>query len=244
MLVLRSTLFNSFMAITAIIIAIPALFLFPFSFRVRYAFISQWAKMNIWALGIICGLHYKIEGSENIPDSAVIVLSKHQSTWETLALQKIFREQAWLLKKELLRIPFFGWGLALTEPIAINRDSRKEAMQQLIKQGQERLDDNRCVVLFPEGTRIRAGKRGKYRQGGARLAISTGYPIIPMAHNAGEFWAKGSFIINPGVIRVKLGTPIQPNGKNSSELTTEVEKWIEEQMQEITNDKLKPITAI
>ena len=117
-------------------------------------------------------------------------------------------------------------------------------MQQLIKQGQERLDDNRCVVLFPEGTRIRAGKRGKYRQGGARLAISTGYPIIPMAHNAGEFWAKGSFIINPGIIRVKLGTPIQPNGKNSSELTTEVEKWIEEQMQEITNDTLKPITAI
>ncbi len=244
MQLIRSTLFNMFMAITAIIIAIPALFLYPLPFSVRYAFISRWAKMNIWALNIICGLSYHVEGAENIPDSAVIVLCKHQSTWETLALQKIFGEQAWLLKRELLKIPFFGWGLALTEPIAIDRASRKEAMQQLIKQGQQRLDAKRCVVLFPEGTRIRAGKRGKYRQGGARLAINTGYPIIPMAHNAGEFWSKGSFVKKPGMITVKIGAAIHPEGKTSAELNIEVENWIESQMEEITSNSFKPITSV
>jgi len=186
----------------------------------------------------------EVIGKENLHDKASIIMAKHQSTWETYALQKVFPHHVWILKKQLLHVPFFGWGLAQLEPIAINRSTRKAAMQQIIEQGKERLRDNLWIVIFPEGTRIPAGKKGKYKLGGARLAEATKAPIIPVAHNAGEYWAKGSFLIKPGTVKMIIGEAIYPEGKSPEEINNLVETWIEGQMEQITNPGLLPIKQI
>jgi 1-acyl-sn-glycerol-3-phosphate acyltransferase len=166
-------------------------------------------------------------GIENIPKTPSIVLSKHQSAWETLAFQQIFPAQVWVLKKELLHIPFFGWGLAMTSPIAINRSSGRAALKQIVQQGKDRLKQGLWIVIFPEGTRIVPGKKGKYGIGGAWLATHTGVSVVPVAHNAGELWGKNSFIKRPGTITVSIGAPIDPAGMKASELNARIESWIE-----------------
>jgi 1-acyl-sn-glycerol-3-phosphate acyltransferase len=166
-------------------------------------------------------------GTDNIPKKPSIVLSNHQSAWETLAFQQIFPPQVWVLKKELLHIPFFGWGLAMTSPIAINRSLGRTALKQIVRQGKDRLKKGLWIVIFPEGTRIDPGKKGKYGIGGAWLATNTGVPVVPVAHNAGILWGKNSFIKFPGTITVSIGEPIDPTGMKASELNTRVEEWIE-----------------
>jgi len=233
-LLVRSIVFALGMWVSVIIFATLCLFTAPFSFAVRYGFLSKWARLNLWWLALTCGVRYQVEGYENIPEGNAIVMSKHQSTWETLALQMIFPPQVWVLKRELLKVPFFGWGLALLEPISIDRKARGKARQQLIDQGTERLKNGRWVVIFPEGTRIPPGEKGRYALGGALLAENSGYPIVPMAHNAGEFWPRRKFIKQPGVVKVRIGPPIDSKGKSASEINKEVETWIEGQMAEIT----------
>ncbi len=235
MLFARSLLFAVGMWVTIVVFAILCLFTAPFPFSVRYGFLSQWARLNLWWLRVTCGVRYQIEGRENIPERNAIVMSKHQSTWETLALQVIFPPQVWVMKRELLKVPFFGWGLAMLEPIAIDRKARGRARQQLIEQGTERLKKGRWVVIFPEGTRIPPGEKGRYALGGALLAASSGYPVVPMAHNAGEFWPRRQFIKRPGTIQVRIGPVIESSGKSASEINREVEAWIEGQMAEITS---------
>ena len=188
----------------------------------------------LFLLRHLCGIRYQILGAENIPKTPSIVLSKHQSAWETLAFQKIFPPQVWVLKKELLLIPFFGWGLAMTSPIAIDRKSGKKALEQIVEQGRERLKQGFWIVIFPEGTRIPPGKRGKYRIGGAWLATHTNVPVVPVAHNAGEFWGRNSFIKMPGTITVSIGKPIDPTGMEAGELNEKVEAWIENEMLRIS----------
>ena len=184
----------------------------------------------LFLLWHLCGLRYRIIGRENIPATPSIILSKHQSAWETLAFQEIFPPQVWVLKKELLRIPFFGWGLAMTSPIAIDRSARKKALEQIVEQGKDRLKQGFWIVIFPEGTRIPPGQRGKYRIGGAWLATHTNVPVVPVAHNAGEFWGKNSFVKRPGTITVSIGQPIDPTGMEAGELNAQVEAWIETEM--------------
>jgi 1-acyl-sn-glycerol-3-phosphate acyltransferase len=175
----------------------------------------------------ICGVRYCVLGTENIPKEPAIVLSKHQSAWETLAFQQIFPPQVWVLKKELLHIPFFGWGLAMTSPIAINRSQGKAALKQIIRQGRDRLQKGLWIIIFPEGTRIDPGKKGRYGIGGAWLATNTGVSVVPVAHNAGVLWGKNSFIKFPGTITVSIGEPIDPAGMDANELNNKVEEWIE-----------------
>ena len=184
----------------------------------------------LFLLWHLCGLRYRIIGAENIPKTPSIVLSKHQSAWETLAFQEIFPPQVWVLKKELLRIPFFGWGLAMTSPIAIDRSAKKKALEQIVEQGKDRLKLGFWIVVFPEGTRIPPGQRGKYRIGGAWLATHTNVPVVPVAHNAGEFWGRNSFVKHPGTITVSIGQPIDPTGMEAGELNAHVEAWIEAEM--------------
>jgi len=222
------------MVTTAILYSIPSVLTFPFPFEKRYAFIRQWARFNIWCLKKVCGLGFEVKGIENIPDKASIILCKHQSTWETFALQVIFPQQIWILKKSLLKVPFFGWGLAMLEPIAIDRSAKKKAMEQIIEQGDIRLKNGRWVVLFPEGTRIAPGKKGTYKSGGARLAVSTGQLVVPVAHNAGEFWPKHSMLKKPGKITISILPPIDPTDKTTTELNALVESLIEEEMSKIT----------
>ena len=244
MIYIRSFIFNMLMAFTAIFFSVGGSLLFLFPLKIRFGFILGYALSNLWFLKHICKLDFEVIGRENIPQEAFVLMVKHQSTWETYALQSIFPSHVWVLKKELLRVPFFGWGLAMLEPIAINRNDKKNAMQQIIEQGQKRLDEGRCIVIFPEGTRIPAGKRGRYMMGGARLASATKRKILPVAHNGGEFWPKGSFLIHPGTVRLVIGEPIETEGKKSGEINQIVEDWIEGKMQEITSEKYKPITPI
>ncbi len=214
--------------------ALLTLACFPLSPQNRYRVTSSWTRIMLFLLRNLCGLRYRIIGAENIPQTPSIVLSKHQSAWETLAFQEIFPPQVWVLKKELLRIPFFGWGLAMTSPIAIDRSARKKALEQIVEQGKDRLKQGFWIVIFPEGTRIPPGQRGKYRIGGAWLATHTNVPVVPVAHNAGEFWGRNSFVKHPGTITVSIGQPIDPTGMEAGELNAQVEAWIEAEMLRIS----------
>lgn len=234
MLFVRSLLFWIGLALSTVIITplIPLLYPLPFALRYRYA--HQWTRFNLWWLQLTCRLKYRVEGLDNIPVTPCIIMSKHQSAWETMALQLFFPPQVWVMKREVFWLPFFGWAIAAMEPIAIDRASGRKAVTQIIEQGRKRLNDGRWIVIFPEGTRVPPGKKGRYGQGGGILSAETGYPIIPVALNAGEFWRRNAFIKRPGTIDVVIGEPLYPEGKTATELTRQVEDWIEGEMQRIS----------
>jgi 1-acyl-sn-glycerol-3-phosphate acyltransferase len=229
----RSAAFMLVMWLLTPIYAIIAILTFPLPPLTRYRIISGWALFMLWWLKVTCGITHRIIGVKNIPDSPHIILSKHQSAWETLAFQKIFPPQVWVLKRELLWIPFFGWGLAMTSPIAINRSAGREALKQMVDQGKDRLKKGFWVVIFPEGTRMAPGARGKYHIGGAWLATHTQTSVVPVAHNAGEFWGKNSFLKKPGVITISIGKPISSAGLKPDALNELVENWIEGEMPQL-----------
>jgi 1-acyl-sn-glycerol-3-phosphate acyltransferase len=235
MAMFRSLIFMLLLAVITPPYALFTLACFPLSPHHRYQVTYGWTWLMLFLLRAICGLHYRVIGRENIPDQPSIILSKHQSAWETLALQQIFPPQVWVLKKELLRIPFLGWGLAMTSPIAIDRSAGKAALEQIVEQGRERLKQKFWIVVFPEGTRVAPGSKGKYRIGGAWLAVHTNTRIVPVAHNAGEFWGKNSFVKRPGTITVSIGKPIDPSGVEPAELIAKVEFWIEQETARISN---------
>lgn len=209
-------------------------FFTPVSFRLKIA--RLWSSTNNFLLKIFCGISFKVTGVENLAQvETAIILCKHQSTWETLALHSFTPYVHWVFKRELMMIPVFGWALALTDPIAINRGAGRAAMKQLLKEGKKKLKAGKWMVLFPEGTRTQPGKTKKYKIGGALLAEKSGYPIIPIAHNAGEFWPKHSFIKWPGCITVVIGPAIEVQGRKADEINTEVFDWIEGTMKEISD---------
>jgi len=233
MIWLRSLLFALGQWLFTPIFCILILFIFPLPPHLRYRIITIWARSMLWWLELTCNIRYRVIGAENIPDKPCVVLSKHQSAWETLAFQKILPDQVWVLKRELLWIPFFGWGLALTSPIAIDRSAGRKALEQLVEQGKDRLARGFYVVVFPEGTRIAPGKQGKFHIGGAWLATHTSALALPVAHNAGEFWGKNSLLKKPGTITVRIGEPIDTSGMKADELNRRVEAWIEAEMQQL-----------
>jgi len=230
MLFLRSMLFFIGQAITAPIFTLIAILAMPLNPILRNDLISGWARSMMWWLKVTCNIRHEITGLENITDSPTIILSKHQSAWETLAFQAIFPTQVYVLKRELLWIPIFGWGLAMSSPIAIDRSAGREALKKLVAKGQARLNQGFWVVIFPEGTRIAPGERSKYHIGGAWLATHTKTPVLTVAHNAGEYWAKNTFIKKPGVIKMHIGKPIQTAGLKADALNHQVEGWIEAEM--------------
>jgi 1-acyl-sn-glycerol-3-phosphate acyltransferase len=234
-LLIRAIIFWALSIVWLSITVTTEILSFAFPVQVRYYFGSMWAKGTITLARLICGLKYDIEGIENIPDGAAIVMSNHQSTWETLVYQKILPPQLWVVKKELLKVPVFGWGLALCEPIAIDRKAGSKAMTQLIEQGKQKLEQGRWIIIFPEGTRTAPGVIEKYRIGGAMLASKVDYPIVPIATNAGEHWPKHSLIKWPGTIKVVIGQPIYSNGRKAGEINKQVENWIRTKVAEISN---------
>jgi len=230
---IRSVIWWVLFVISTVLYAILMMVSFLVPQRKRFKIAQSWTTLNIWTLKHICGVRYRIVGRENIPESAAIVLSKHQSTWETLAFVMIFPSQVWVLKKSLLRIPFFGWGLALLRPIAIDRGAGSTAMEQVVLQGRERLQNDIWVVVFPEGTRVAPGQKRRYKMGGATLASETGYPVVPVAHNAGRLWPRHQFIKWPGLITVVIGPTIDPQGLSAEEINQQAEVWIEKQMESL-----------
>ena len=230
-----SLLFITGMTLSTLLLASLIILTFPITFEYRYRIAQQWSRFNIWWLKKTCDIDYRISGLEHVPADAAIVVAKHQSTWETLFLQQLLPPMAWVVKKELLWIPFFGWALALLNPISINRQTSSVAVRQVLRQGKEHLDKGQWVLIFPEGTRTAPGIRRPYNIGGAMLAAHSGYPILPVAHNAGEFWPRRGFIKHPGTIQVVFGPLTESYGRNARELNVLVENWIESMMQRISN---------
>jgi 1-acyl-sn-glycerol-3-phosphate acyltransferase len=235
MLLIRSLLFTLGSVISTLFIATTAIATIVLPYRYRYAYICQWRIFNLWWLKKTCGVHYEIEGLENIPAlGPAIIFCKHQSTWETLALARIFPPHVWVLKRELLWLPFFGWAIAMLEPIAIDRGAGRKALKQIIHQGKQRLAAGRWVVVFPEGTRVPMGQEKKFGIGGAILAESSGVQVVPVAHNAGHYWPKRGFIKRPGTIKVVIGPVIPSKGRKAVNINADAEDWINKTVKRIS----------
>jgi len=235
---IRSLLFGIIVPIFTVFYSLLCVAVLPLPLKYRYPVTTGWTKSIVWLLKTICKIDYHVEGFENIPqDRCGIVLSKHQSAWETFYLPNQFHQTAIILKRELNWVPFFGWGLAATSPIAINRSDRSSAMSQVMTKGKKCLEEGRWILVFPEGTRIAPGEIGKYRLGGARLAVDAGgYPIIPVAHNAGRFWPRRKFIKKPGTVQVRIGPVIETKGRSAEEVMAQAKDWIEKKMLEIDGE--------
>lgn len=230
MITLRSLSYLLFMGITVILYAVPiSLFrrIAPYGLIARAG--KHWGKINLWALEKICGLTYRVRGWDNLPKRNCVVLCKHQSAWETIALRGLLpAEHTWVLKRELLRVPFFGWALAAFQPIAIDRSAGRKAVLQMLREGKYWLDQGRWIVVFPEGTRVSPGEHKTFNPGGAMLAKKSGYAVLPIAHNAGVFWRRRDLKKHPGTIDVVIGEPLDTAGLSVADVNQRVEQWIED----------------
>lgn len=204
----------------------------PLAKRYRLV-VGCWTRAALWWLKVTCGVRARVHGLENLPTEPCILLTKHQSTWETLWVQTLISPQTTLVKRELLRIPFWGWAYALTRPIAIDRSSPSEALRQFIKIGQDRLRRGMTVTLFPEGTRLPPGAKRKFHRSGAALAAATGTPVVVIAHNAGRFWPARKFLKRPGVVTAEISAPFETKGKSPNEINALCEKWLAKTMARI-----------
>ena len=238
LMALRVTLFYLLLSTSAVLWAVPMLLIGPFlPYRLRFKVILEWwCRMAIWLTRHLVGIRYNVVGRENIPDQPGVILANHQSTWETFFLQQIFRPQTQLIKKELLYVPFFGWAFALLKPIAINRNKARSSLQQLNRIGGQRLRDGMWVLVFPQGTRVEPGQPIKFTRGGAALACANNAPIIPVAHNAGEFWPRKGWGKRPGTVQMRIGPAIYPKGQDPRsiiEAHKQAESWVQQAMLEI-----------
>ncbi len=235
MILLRSVLYFFLMALSVLTHGLAIVLLQAFvSTETCDRIATHWGKVNIWLQRVICGLRINIVGGENLPCSGAIIMSKHQSTWETISLRGLLApHQSWVLKQELLNIPIFGRALVAVRAIPIDRKIGRKAVIKVIKEGKKALEADRLVVIFPEGTRTAPGERGKYGIGGAVLGEKSGFPIIPIAHNAGVYWKRRGVKKYPGTIQVRIGSAIETHGKSAAQIIAEVEDWIENEMEKI-----------
>ncbi len=236
MLYLRSLSYYALLLVTTPVFALIGIVLLPLPFSWRYPVVHRWTDISLWWLEHCCGLKWSVTGTEHIPTEPSIIMCKHQSAWETMGLQQIFPPQVWVLKRELLWLPFFGWGLASLSPVAIDRGSVHRALRQTVKQGLQRLRAGIWIVVFPEGTRVAPGERRRYQGGGGMLAAEAGCPVVPVAHNAGLYWSRNSIVKHPGTIKVVVGPAIDPHDKSPAEITRACEEWIEAKSNELLKD--------
>ncbi len=237
MTAVRSTLF---LAGTIVVTAIFGLLVTAggvFGYRPASKLAQVYCRILLRWVEWTCGIRYQVQGWEHVPTYPVVIMAKHQSAWETLFMEGNFPPQCWIVKKELLWLPFVGWGLMALRCISIDRSSGHAARDQILEQGADRLKQGMWVSIFPEGTRIAPGKRGRYGIGGAYLATKTGTPILPIAHNAGEFWGRYAFRKRPGLVSVVIGPLIPTEGRDTGEVNAEVESWIEGQMRVISPER-------
>lgn len=232
---LRAIAFTGFQVVTVIPMSMICLLLALMPRPMRYRVTIAWPRMQIHAARWLLGIRWEVRGAENLPDGPAILLSKHQSTWETLFYPSFMpRELCFVFKRELLFLPFFGWGIALLDMIHINRRRSADAFEQVVSQGVAKLAQGRWIIMFPEGTRTPAGSKGRYKSGGARLAVRTGSPVVPIAVNSGEYWPRKAFIKQPGLITVSIGPPIESDGLSPDALNARVEAWIETEMRRLS----------
>jgi 1-acyl-sn-glycerol-3-phosphate acyltransferase len=223
----KSLVFTAYLMLSACCVGFAMALCFFLPHRAQFAMARGWARGVLFVLEGLCGLKFVVEGHERIPSGNHIIMSKHTSAWETVALFVIFPPQVWVLKRELTWIPLMGWGLKRLRPIAINRDAGHRAVNQVIEQGKERLASGLWVIIFPEGTRVAYGETRKYGVSGALLATETGNLVVPVSHDAGRFWPRRGIVKKPGTIRVLIGEPVSAQGKNARELNEEIREAIE-----------------
>ena len=231
--VLRSSLF----LLLATLVTAPFGFLVSLAvvlpMRWRFALIAIWRKLFMAICTYVLGIRYRVIGREHIPEKASIILSRHESAWETVALQEIFPDQVFVLKRSLLLIPFLGWAFAAVRMISIDRGAGRDALKQVVKQGCERIAAGYWVTIFPEGTRIAPGETRRFKSGGGNLATESGALVVPVAHNAGDVRARNAFVKRPGLVTVSIGPAIDPTGKTADEVTALAEQWINAEMQRL-----------
>lgn len=233
MILIRSVLFALILTIVTVPYATFGMLVFWLPPMTRHKLITSWVPIMMWVIRVVLGIRYTVIGRENMPPGPAVILSKHQSAWETIALQQIFPPLCFVLKRELLRVPFFGWGLAQIPGIAIDRSAGKDALSQVVEQGRERLKEGMWVVVFPEGTRVAPGTTHRYKPGGAILAKRAGVPVVPVAHNAGEFWRRNAFLKRSGEIVVSIGPMIEVKGVKADEINRRAEAWVEGEMRRL-----------
>ncbi|MHB8759198.1 MAG: lysophospholipid acyltransferase family protein [Thiobacillus sp.] len=230
MSLVRSLVFAVLQTALTVLFSLVALLSFPFSAYARYRLITGYNHTVIWLARWVLGIRYVVEGREHLPAQPAVILAKHQSAWETVAFLFLFPPVSPVIKQELLKVPFFGWAFRMLSPIAIDRAAGREALKQIVRQGKDKLAQGFWVLVFPEGTRVAPGEKGRYGIGGAWLAAESGAPVVPVAHNAGEVWPKNAFVKRPGTITVRIGPAIDSREKSAAELTRAVEAWIEAEM--------------
>ena len=232
--VLRSALYLLVLTVTVIPWSFVVLAAYVTPVRTRYWLCTRWTKFAILAARRICGITWRVEGWDNLPDGPAIVLPKHQSTWETFWLPSFLpRQLTFVYKRELHLVPFFGWAMASLHMINIDRSRGQDAFEQVVTQGAEHLADGWWIVIFPEGTRTPPGSTRRYKSGGARLAVRTGTPVVPIAVNSGEVWPRRAFLKVPGEVTISIGAPISPQDRTADEVNALVEAWIETEMRRL-----------
>ncbi len=232
-LLLRSAVYLFVLTLNTVIYCGPMMLSFVTPLMWRYRIVKFYPLVNLWLLKVLCGLSYRIEGIENLPDSPAIIFSKHQSTWETLCFIARFPPAAYVAKRELLWIPFFGWGMAALRYITIDRSSGRKAIEKLVIQAKDRLARGLWIIVFPEGTRRPPGASPQYKIGGAVMAVESGALVVPVALNSGEFWPRHSLIKWPGEITLSIGPAIDTIGKKPEQVRAEARQWIEAKMEKI-----------
>jgi 1-acyl-sn-glycerol-3-phosphate acyltransferase len=233
MATIRSIVFTILLFVTVMLFCPFVILVRPFGMQASYSVCWLWIKLNLWLCKFLCGLDFTVEGKENIPEASGVIMIKHSSAYETFVLWQIFPPQSWVLKRELMWAPFLGWALAMIHPIAINRNAGHSAVQQIVAQGRERLAEGLWVSVFPEGTRMAPGESRRYGVSGAMLAQAAGRMLIPVAHNAGDFWPRRGWRKRPGTVRFCIGPPVDPTGREPREVNSEIQDWVENKVAEL-----------
>ena len=230
---LRSLFLTTFMFASTVLFAGLVLASFCLPYERRYAVVRGWARVQLGAARVICGLDYVVEGREHIPPGSHISMWRHSSAWETVAQAVIFPPQAWVLKREILWIPIIGWATWLMRPIAIDRSAHSVARNQVIAQGRRCLEAGRWILIYPEGTRVAVGERRRYGISGALLGAAAGCKIVPVAHDAGRYWARRGLLKRRGTIRVVIGPPIECAGREPRDILEDTRAWIDAKTTEL-----------
>lgn len=233
----RSLLFLALIAVWTMLFGTVLVIAMIGPLLLRFRIVWYYRRGFMWFIEHVLGITHEIRGRENLPREPAVILAKHQSAWETVALQDLVPERTYcvfVLKKELLRLPFFGWGLASLQSISIDRAAGREALNQVVEQGADRLKRGFWIIIFPEGTRVAPGETRRYKPGGAYLAMQTGAKVVPVAHNAGECWPRNALVKHPGHVVVSIGPAIDAAGLTQDEINTRAEAWIEAEMRRLS----------
>ena len=229
----RSMLFTAILFGSVIPTSIVIVLARLFGYRASYWVNSLWTQAVVWLCKVICGLDYTVDGQHNIPDTASVVFLKHSSTYETIAQVVFFPRQTWVVKRELMWAPFLGWALLTLRAISINRGAHRAAVQQVIEKGKQRLADGISVMIFPEGTRMKPGHSRPYGISGTLLAQESSCLLVPVAHNAGDFWPRRGWRKRPGTVQFCIGPPVDPSGRDPREVNAELQNWVETKVAEL-----------